>query len=78
MPAFGRVRDHLNWVTTSGGPIEHYLSTVQCEQKVNKLWETQGETPMWMKDAVAGAGLIVFVMSSFVLAGALPALFGAS
>jgi len=33
---------------------------------------------MWMKDAAAGAGLIVFVMSSFVLAGALPALFGVS
>jgi hypothetical protein len=32
---------------------------------------------MWLKDAVAGAGLVIFMVSSFLLAGGAQALIGA-
>jgi hypothetical protein len=31
---------------------------------------------MWLKDAVAGAGLVIFMVSSFLLAGGAQALIG--
>ena len=33
---------------------------------------------MWLKDAVAGAGLIIFMVSSFLLAGGAQALIGSA
>lgn len=36
--------------------------------------EIAGNAKMWIKDAVAGAGLVFFVVLSFVMAGGVDAL----
>jgi hypothetical protein len=36
--------------------------------KIEHIHKKEGEQIMWIKDAMAGAGLILFMASSFVLA----------
>jgi hypothetical protein len=45
-----------------------FCSCVQMRTKVEQISETREAAIMWVKDAAAGAGLIIFMVSSFVLA----------
>jgi hypothetical protein len=45
-----------------------FCSCVPTRTKVEQKDQIREATIMWLKDAVAGAGLLVFMVSSFVLA----------
>jgi hypothetical protein len=45
-----------------------FCSCISTRTKVEQKDQIREATIMWLKDAVAGAGLLVFMVSSFVLA----------
>jgi hypothetical protein len=45
-----------------------FCSCAPMRTKVEQNSETREAAVMWIKDAAAGAGLIIFMVSSFVLA----------
>jgi hypothetical protein len=46
-----------------------FCSCVPCRTELEQIPTKREVVIMWMKDAAAGAGLILFMISSFILAG---------
>ncbi len=64
-------RDPTYWTqaTRIQGNAVTFCSCVLNGTKVEQNSTKREIVVMWMKDAAAGAGLIIFMVSSFVLAG---------
>ncbi len=59
-PRFARAR-RTNPIT--------FCSCIPCRTELEQIPTQREVRIMWMKDAAAGAGLIIFMVSSFALAG---------
>ena len=46
-----------------------FCSCVPCRTELEQIPTTRETAIMWLKDAAAGAGLVIFMVSSFLLAG---------
>jgi hypothetical protein len=73
-------RHPLYWshATKVSGNSVTFCSCVLDGTKVEQKSTKRETTIMWIKDAAAGAGLILFMVSAFVLAGGAHALLGSS
>ena len=64
-------RDPRTWIQTEtyGGNSITFCSCILCGTQVEQTPSKREMAVMWIKEAASGAGLVIFMVSAFVLAG---------